>query len=240
MVSGLKDMFKTRLALWKSKNNTLPENIIVYRDGVSEGQYQLVLDKELPLLRQACVECYPVPDTKIGLPRITIIIVGKRHHTRFYPTQTADADGSSNCRNGTVIDRGVTEVRFWHFFLQAHACLQGTAKPAHYYVILDEIFRSRKPTNPMHRHAADVLEELTYNMCFLFGRATKSVSICPPAYYADLVCERARLFLGELFEPLTPVDTPTASVTGGAPAAAAFDNRDIEIHRDIKNSMFYI
>lgn len=32
-------------------------------------------------------------------------------------------------------------------------------------------------------------------MCYLFNRATKAVSICPPAYYADLLCERGRSYL---------------------------------------------
>jgi eukaryotic translation initiation factor 2C len=243
MVSGLEGMLLSRLKLWKEKNSTCPENILVYRDGVSEGQYQKVLSEELPLLRQACTRYYSAQDTKRGLPRITIIIVGKRHHTRFYPVRAADADSSSNCRNGTVVDRGVTEVRYWHFFLQAHTCLQGTAKPAHYYVILDEIFRGRRPANPAHRNAADVLEELTYNMCFLFGRATKSVSICPPAYYADLVCERARLHMGDVFEPLPsdPVDdTSAASASDGNTETQTPEEWKIRIHDAIKNSMYYI
>ncbi|MCJ1367497.1 hypothetical protein MMC16_006630 [Acarospora aff. strigata] len=40
--------------------------------------------------------------TKKGLPHITIMIVGKRHHTCIYPTATSDADRSSNPTKGTV------------------------------------------------------------------------------------------------------------------------------------------
>ena len=54
MVSALEGMFLSRLSLWEKRNRTLPENIIIYRDGVSEGQYQIILDEELPLIRQAC------------------------------------------------------------------------------------------------------------------------------------------------------------------------------------------
>ena len=40
MVTDLQDMFESRLQLWKKRNNGgFPENILVYRDGVSEGQY---------------------------------------------------------------------------------------------------------------------------------------------------------------------------------------------------------
>ena len=234
MVSGLEDMLKNRLRLWQEHNkNILPENILVYRDGVSEGQYQTVLRDELPLMRRACATLYPAPDTKKGLPYFTIIIVGKRHHTRFYPTKAVDADKSSNPRNGTVVDRGVTETRQWDFFLQAHSALKGTARPAHYYVVIDEIFRKRAVKAPF-KNTADVLEDLTHNMCYLFGRATKAVSICPPAYYADLVCERARCYLSGLFDA-----SPAPSDVSGQ-GGSIVDPGDVRIHANLRDTMFYI
>src|SRR5436305_13259040 len=104
MVADLTGLLQCRLRVWAATHGHYPENILVYRDGVSEGQYNLVLDEELPSIRKACEELYPAPLTKQGLPRITIIIVGKRHHTRFYPTKKEDADRSSNPQNGTVVD----------------------------------------------------------------------------------------------------------------------------------------
>lgn len=83
----------------------------------------------------------------------------------------------------------------WDFFLQAHTCFQGTVKLAHYYVVLDKIFGKGNLKKHPFPNAADALEELTHNMCYLSARATKAVSICPPAYYADSACERARCYL---------------------------------------------
>ncbi|KAK5548619.1 hypothetical protein LTR46_011956, partial [Exophiala xenobiotica] len=203
MVSGLKLLTESRLALWRRHNGSYPENILIYRDGVSEGQYNLVLGQELPQIRSACTDLYPASMTKQGIRRITIIIVGKRHHTRFYPTKIEESDRSSNPHNGTVVDRGVTEVCNWDFFLQAHTAIQGTARPAHYHIVFDEIFLARGPSQGPFDNAADVVERLTHNLCYLFGRATKAVSICPPTYYADLVCERARCYLSGLFDPST-------------------------------------
>ncbi|KAL9596726.1 MAG: hypothetical protein Q9219_005601 [cf. Caloplaca sp. 3 TL-2023] len=173
MVDDLDTMFKSRLRLWETRNRRLPENIIVYRDGVSEGQYNLVLQKELPTLRKACEDVYPATMTKEGKPHMTIAIVGKRHNTRFYPTKKEEADGFSNPQNGTVVDRGVTEARNWDFYLQAHTAIQGTARPAHYYIVYDQIFRERKVQAPFLT-AADAFEDLTHNLCYLFGRATKA------------------------------------------------------------------
>jgi eukaryotic translation initiation factor 2C len=243
MVSGLDSMLKSRLRLWANRNKSvLPENILIYRDGVSEGQYEIVCNKELPLLRKACKETYPADHTKKGLPRISIIIVGKRHNTRFYPTKEEDADRSSNPPNGTVVDRGVTEVRNWDFYLQAHAALQGTARPAHYFTAVDEIFGGRR-VQPPFQNAADALEDLTHNMCYLFGRATKAVSICPPAYYADLVCERARCYLSNLFDAsagATPRGSVSEGAGGGGGGGQEADPDDVRIHHSVRDSMFYI
>ena len=92
-VSSLDDMPKSRLRLWKlkGKHRFFPENILLYRDGVSEGQFDMVVKDELPFLQDACKELYPLSDTQKGLPRITIVVVGKRHHTRFYPTKLNEA-----------------------------------------------------------------------------------------------------------------------------------------------------
>lgn len=119
----LVDKFKSRLQLWQKHNQgRLPENLLVFRDGVSEGQFATVLEKELPFLRRACDELYKPGTT----PRISLIVSVKRHQTRFYPTDPAHVHlRSKSPREGTVVDRGVTNVRYWDFFLQAHASLQG-------------------------------------------------------------------------------------------------------------------
>lgn len=240
MVTDLDDMLKSRLRLWRSqgKHQAYPENVLIYRDGVSEGQYESVLTTELPLLRKACADLYPPADTKKGFPHMTIVVVGKRHHTRFYPTAAGDADRSSNPKNGTVVDRGVTEASNWDFFMQSHTALQGTARPAHYYIVLDEIFTKRKVPPPF-QNVADVLEDLTHSMCYLFGRATKAVSICPPAYYADIVCERARCYLSGLFDMSTPSATPAQSVAGTERRPEAKEE-DVLIHPELRDTMFYI
>ena len=101
----------------------------------------------------------------------------------------------------------------------------GTARPAHYTVLLDEIFRSEYGLN-----AASELEKLTHEMCYLYGRATKAVSICPPAYYADLVCTRARIHKEELFS-----DTDSVHHTSSRSQVLAR-----QIHERLKDSMYYI
>ncbi|XP_044716282.1 piwi domain-containing protein [Hirsutella rhossiliensis] len=226
MLSGqLVDAFKSRLELWQRHNQGhFPDNIVIFRDGVSEGQFSQVLEQELPSIRQACRAKYPA---KASPPRLTIVVSVKRHQTRFFPTSNESMSDSGNIRNGTVVDRGVTQARYWDFFLTAHHALKGTARPAHYTVILDEIFRQKYKSA-----AANELERLTHELCYLYGRATKAVSICPPAYYADIVCERARAHRPEIFEAS---DTDSVSTGGKASPAASR-----QVHESLKDTMYYI
>ncbi|KAI1174313.1 Piwi-domain-containing protein [Nemania sp. FL0916] len=239
MVSELKSMLESRLRLWKNKGRhaSLPENILVYRDGVSEGQYAAVLEEELPQIRAACKALYPPPDQNKGLPRITLVIVSKRHHTRFYVTNPSDADRSGNSKPGTVVDRGVTEAQSWDFYLQAHAALKGTARPAHYVVLLDEIFRARFG-KIKGKIVSDELQQMTQSLCYVFGRATKSVSYCTPAYYADILCERARNYLSHVFD--SPSASVAPSVVSGHQPEGAVSGDEVKIHDRVKDSMFYI
>ena len=147
-----------------------------------------------------------------------------------------EAHRSGNSANGTVVDRGATSMWNWDFYLQAHTCFQGAANPAHYYVVLDEIFGSgplKKP-HPVS-NTADTLKDFTHNTCYLFARATKAVSICPPAYYADLDYERARCYLSGVFDPATPIGS---SVTGGTQNTVT--TADVRIYKRLRNSMFYL
>lgn len=105
--------------------------------------------------------------------------------------------------------------------MQAHKGLQGTARPAHYVVIKDEL-----------NFEQDQLEQFTHKMCYLFNRATKAVSICPPAYYADLLCERGRMYL---YSTLNENQSASGS---------AYNSQTAEwtqgVHPKLTNSTFYV
>ncbi|KAG8690952.1 hypothetical protein FRC08_010309 [Ceratobasidium sp. 394] len=195
MITDLTEMMVERLTAFKNKNNLLPQRILFFRDGVSEGQFLTVRDEELPLMQKAFSR-FPTKDGKPYNPKLTILIAGKRHHTRFFPTKDEDAD-KGNCKPGTVVDRGVTAIYDFDFYLQAHSGLQGTTRPTHYTVVHDD-----------NAFTADRLQGLTHGMAYLFARATRAVSLVPPAYYADLACERGRCYLTQLlntFEGATSI-----------------------------------
>ena len=78
MIHDMKQVTKNLLIKFHAANKgRKPEKIVMYRDGVSEGQFLTVLAKELTSIRQACKEL-----EEDYQPAITYIIVQKRHHTR--------------------------------------------------------------------------------------------------------------------------------------------------------------
>ena len=90
MIEDLKEMTKELLKKFRQSTKAIPEKILFYRDGVSRGQFQDVLIKELSAIQRACLEL------QAGwTPAITFIVVQKRHHARFFATDPKDQKGKS-------------------------------------------------------------------------------------------------------------------------------------------------
>ena len=160
------------------------------------------------------------------------------------------------------MDKGITDVYNFDFYLQvstpqskpfhpkrlkgplcrsqAHNGLQGHVRPTHYIVIYDE-----------NGLTADKIQQGTHTASYLYARATKAVSLVPPAYYADIACERGRSYLNVLLN--TAADD--RSVVGGPRSSSSTADREREkeqvyqeavktwgqgVHPDIRESMFYI
>ncbi|CAI6332683.1 unnamed protein product [Periconia digitata] len=192
IIDDVESMVYERLNDWQKRNPTsrLPKNIIYYRDGVSNGQYNKVKDREIVAIRKA----YGSWATKLKLPNklnITAVVVAKRHHTRFYVQNPGEGDrhGNDNTEPGTFVDRLVTSPYHQDFYLQSHIGIQGTVKPAHYFVLEDGI-----PGLDL-----ETLRNLTHGLCYSYVRATVGVSYAAPAYYADHLCERARLYVRKYY-----------------------------------------
>ncbi|GAA5924141.1 hypothetical protein JCM3775_005604 [Rhodotorula graminis] len=117
-------------------------------------------------------------------PALTFVVCQKRHHVRFFAANAGDGDRTGNLPPGLVVDSTVTHPYAFDWYGQAHCGLKGTAKPTRYIVLLDE-----------SAHTSDQLQKLVNSLCFSFARATRSVSLVPVAYYADIVAAKARSFV---------------------------------------------
>lgn len=117
---NMKNEVKSLLEMYAQKNRVLPESIVFYRDGISDGQFLPVSEFEYKEFRQACQlirEDYE--------PSITYVVVKKRHSTRLTPMTNEAADRNGNPLPGTVLDRTITSKFDFDFYLNAHAGIQG-------------------------------------------------------------------------------------------------------------------
>ncbi len=97
----------------------------------------MILKDEWPAIQTAFQEPY----FKFGLvwPKCLLTTSLKPHATWFFPVDGGERDRNGNPRCGPVVDRKVTYERGYDFYLQSHDCIQGTARRAHYVVLVDEI-----------------------------------------------------------------------------------------------------
>lgn len=73
----------------------------------------------------------------------------------------------------------------------------------------------------------------------MYGRATKAVSVCPPAYYADKAADRAHQRLAKYMEwERTEYKNKTDRRTPDEKKNAILDA--IKIHQDLADTMFYV
>ena len=86
-------------------NNTYPGKIIIYRDGVSDGQLPLVKEYEIPQIYKAFELISP--EYK---PLVAVVIVKKRGNARFFAKQNTEI---TNPPCGSVIDTVVTRSEWY-------------------------------------------------------------------------------------------------------------------------------
>ncbi|PPS15776.1 hypothetical protein GOBAR_AA04806 [Gossypium barbadense] len=110
-------MKEALLDFYTSSGKRKPDQIIIFRDGVSESQFN-----------QAC----KFLDEKWN-PKDCGYCCTKNHHTKFFQQGSPD-----NVLHGTVIDNKVCHPKNNDFYLGTHAGMIGITRQTHYHVLLDQ------------------------------------------------------------------------------------------------------
>ncbi|KAL6898071.1 hypothetical protein ACP4OV_006667 [Aristida adscensionis] len=222
-IDGLDDIIMELLRSVQTEPDMRPQQLIFYRDGVGESQFQEVLKKEIPDIEKAWKLMYN--DQKP--PQITFIVVQKRHHTRLFPENYNDQlckENKGNVLPGTVVDEKICHPREFDFFLCIHAAgTQGTSRPVHYHVLRDD-----------NNFTADQLQSLTNSLCYTYAFCTRSVSIdfsCSVRPQDGIPCP-------VLPQGSSNVATATSSSSVAAPAVGGSEPL-LAIKDELKGSMFY-
>uniref|UniRef100_A0A1A9ZRF5 Piwi domain-containing protein n=1 Tax=Glossina pallidipes TaxID=7398 RepID=A0A1A9ZRF5_GLOPL len=182
IISGLSYCLISALNAYRNKNNFLPHNIIIYRDGVGDGQMQICEQFEIPQLEEACRR------TLNHKVKITFIVVQKRINTRFFLT---DGDCFQNPNPGTVVDKVITRAACYDFFLVTQVSKQGATSPTHYVVLRDDA-----------EFGPDIIQRLTYKLCFLYFNWPGTISVPACCQYAH----KMALFVGQTLKTVPSED----------------------------------
>ncbi|CAI9271843.1 unnamed protein product [Lactuca saligna] len=127
-----------------------PKNIIIFRDGVSESQFNQVLNIELNQIIEACKFLDEQWD-----PKFLLIVAQKAHHTKFF-----QANSEANVPPGTVVDNKVCHPKSNDFYLCAQNGPIGTTRPTHYH--LQELVHSLSYVYQRSTTAISVVAPICY------------------------------------------------------------------------------
>ncbi|KAF5274802.1 hypothetical protein FQR65_LT00385 [Abscondita terminalis] len=158
---------------WEALNKELPSKIMIYRDGVGDGQLNYVYEHEVQVIVKKLAELYGGED-KV---KLCFIVVSKRINTRIF-------NGNRNPPPGTVVDDVITLPERYDFFIVSQCVRQGTVSPTSYNVLYDRIGLD-----------ADKIQRLTYKMTHMYFNWSGTVRVPAPCQYAHKLAFLVAQFL---------------------------------------------
>ncbi|XP_074494490.1 piwi-like protein 1 isoform X1 [Sebastes fasciatus] len=165
IMDGLKMALSGALKDYLKFNNCLPSRIIVYRDGVGDGQLHSVVNYEVQQIMDSI--------KSMGhdyMPKLSVVVVKKRISSRFFARIKGKV---SNPPPGTVVDTEVTRPEWFDFCIVSQAVASGSVSPTHYNIVYDT--SGLKP---------DHMQRLTYKMCHLYYNWQGIIRVPAPCQYA--------------------------------------------------------
>lgn len=173
----LKDFVNEAMGEYQKNTKSLPEKIIIYRDGMG-GPSMTTKVQEL----EVQVICDLLENTAPGYkPKIIYCLVDRNIQHRLFSKVGPDY---LNPGPGTVVDTAVVEVQgdtHFDFYLVPHKATVATAQPVLFKVVYN--------TSTMNK---DQFETSTYHLCynyFNFGGPIKVPMVC---MYAHKICTYAQ------------------------------------------------
>ncbi|XP_023340346.1 protein argonaute-3 isoform X2 [Eurytemora carolleeae] len=149
---------------YRELNKCFPDQIVLFRDGVGDGQIDTVALHE-------AVQIERFFTTMKFNPEFIFIIVQKRINERFF-----DLNGSGKYQNpppGSVIDHTIMRVQYYDFLLVSQHVSQGTVTPTHYVVIKDT-----------SKFSPDIVQKISYKLTHMYFNWPGTIRVPAPCQYA--------------------------------------------------------
>nr|XP_002130577.2 piwi-like protein 2 [Ciona intestinalis] len=182
LIDSLKQCFVNALKNYYELNHALPERIVIFRDGVGDGQLNIVAEHEVVQL-QSCFEMFSKVKGDKYNPMLTVVVVSKRINTKYF---SLDSKGLSNPCPGSVLDHTVTRPNWPDYFLVSQHVRQGTVSPTHYIVVSG------------HEHLKpDHMQRLSYKLTHMYYNWPGTVRVPAPCQYAHKLAYLVGQSLGQ-------------------------------------------
>lgn len=149
---------------YKERNKAFPVHLVIYRDGVSDGQIKQVYENEVQKLEKALEKLYYGPNFKL-----IFIIVTKRINVRLFDSNSR----FGNPQTGTIVDDVITNPLRYDFFIVSQQVRQGTVSPTSYNVIFDNTGLE-----------AEIIQVVTYKLTHMYYNCSTTVRVPAPCHYA--------------------------------------------------------
>lgn len=163
----------------KEHDDTLPNRILFYRDGVSEGSLKQLYEHEVKDIVEKLEQEYKRANAPKP-PMFAYVVVTKSINTRLFAR-------GHNPPPGTVVDDIVTLPERYDFYLVSQSVRQGTVSPTSYNVVYSTI-----------RLTPDQMQLLTYKMTHLYYNWSGTTRVPAVCQYAKKL---ATLVGSSLFQP---------------------------------------
>ncbi|PPS01222.1 hypothetical protein GOBAR_AA19442 [Gossypium barbadense] len=154
-------MKEALLEFYTSSGKRKPDQIIIFRDGFSESQFNQVLIKLLGLASSL---------TRNGTLKIMVIVVRKTIISSFF-----SRDLLTMCYMVLSLTTKYAIQRTMVFYLGTHAGMIGITRQTHYHVLLDQA-----------GFLADDLQEFVHSLSYMYQRSTTAIFFVAPICYAHL------------------------------------------------------
>lgn len=155
-------------------DNNLPGRIIVYRDGVGDGDLQYVHEYEVEAIKDKINALYKGCGVE---PKMSFIVVSKRINTRLF-------NRKNNPKPGTIVDDVITLPERNDFYLVSQSVRQGTVSPTSY--------------NVLHNSSgldADKLQQYSFKQTHMYYNWSGTVQVPAVCQYAHKLAALAGMYL---------------------------------------------
>ncbi|KAL7080126.1 hypothetical protein ACQ4LE_000403 [Meloidogyne hapla] len=166
---------KNCVTRYQDQRGDTPKRLILFRNGMSEGQFATAKQYEIPMVRLALREC------SASNCKLTVLVSQKTHNIRLFAhEELSKSTGSSknlNIKPGTQ----VTHPEHSEFYLNCHAAIQGTTRTPRFTILEDDT-----------KFKMDQIEQICYALSFGHKIINSPISLPAPVYIALMYAKRGR------------------------------------------------